>query len=114
MGVIEELKHYSKDVDVGLQRFLNDEAMYLECIQQFKEDCNFNILGHAIQERDYKKTFEASHNLKGAAGNLGLTPLYMVLSALVTKLREERYENLNIEYDLVMAEQEKLKNILCN
>lgn len=109
---MEELEKYSKDVKTGLHRFLDDEAVYLECVQQFQEDYNFSVLGQVIQEKDYRKAFEVSHNLKGAAGNLGLMPLYRVLSGLVTKLREKKYEDLDTQYNLVVQEQKKLKEYI--
>lgn len=112
MGAIKELENYSKDVMTGLQRFLNDEELYLDCLMQFKEDANFLLLGQSLEQKNFKKAFEAAHNLKGAAGNLGLTPLFIALSNLVMKLRTEKYENLETEYELVLEEQSKLKEYL--
>ena len=50
-------------------------------------DANFDALQAACDAQDAHKAFEAAHALKGAVGNLSLTPIYTPLCALTECLR---------------------------
>ena len=50
-------------------------------------DANFGKLREAMAAGDAKAAFEAAHALKGAIGNLSLTPLYNPISELTERLR---------------------------
>lgn len=76
----------------------------------FPEDTHFNELVDALQKRDVKAAFIASHSLKGIAGNLSLIRLHERLIPLVEELRAERFpENPKLITDVTEAYEEVVK-----
>ena len=61
---------------------------------------------------DLDGAFEAAHTLKGVAGNLGLTPLYRSVCAVVEplRIREERDDYADF-YQAIRKEYEKVEQM---
>jgi HPt (histidine-containing phosphotransfer) domain-containing protein len=87
---IQALEAYGADVKSGLARCMGMEDFYLRLVTMELADVNFDKLDRALAEQDAKAGFEAAHALKGAVGNLGLTPLFAPLSEISEKLRSAR------------------------
>lgn len=87
MLTIESLKELGADVDAGLARCMGMEDFYLRLVHMELEDKNFPALKIAMERKDVKAAFEAAHALKGAVGNLSLTPLYAPLCELTELFR---------------------------
>ncbi len=87
MLTTQALKAWGADTDAGLARCMNMEAFYLKLVNMELADKNFDLLAQAMADGNAKAAFEASHALKGATGNLGLTPLFDPASALTEALR---------------------------
>ena len=88
---LEKLKNWGCDVSGALERFLNDQKLYCECLNMFIEDDNFVSLRLHINNTNQEIPFGYVHTLKGVAGNLGLTPLYHSLCELCDALRTNSY-----------------------
>ena len=84
---IEALEAYGADVKAGLDRCMGMRDFYLRLVSMALADENFEKLDRALSARNSREAFEAAHALKGAVGNLGLTPLYGPLSEITEKLR---------------------------
>ena len=84
---IEALEAYGADVKSGLARCMDMQDFYLRLVSMELADGNFEKLDRALADKDVKSAFEAAHALKGAVGNLGLTPLFTPLSEITEKLR---------------------------
>ena len=84
MLTLDALRAYGANVDEGLARCVNNEAFYLRMVGLVLADVNFDKLKDAAAAKDTPAMFEAAHALKGATGNVSLTPLY----DLVCKLTE--------------------------
>ena len=84
---IEALRDFGANVDEGLNRCMKNEAFYLRLVGMGLSDKNFGSLEEAVQRGDAKQAFEAAHALKGALGNLSLTPLYEPISRLTELVR---------------------------
>ncbi|WP_343208420.1 Hpt domain-containing protein [Anaerolentibacter hominis] len=78
---------YGADYENTMNRFMGNEEMYLRILDMLFKDDNLEKLGTALEEQDYKSAFEAAHTLKGVVGNMGLTPLYDAVCAIVEPLR---------------------------
>ena len=94
---LEELRTFGADVDAGLARCMNNEALYLRLVAMAATDVSFAALGDYLKQRDLDKAFEEAHKLKGVTGNLSLTPLFNPVSALTELLRRKTdgdYEKL--------------------
>lgn len=83
------------DLDKTMERFMDNEALYLKFLKRFPEDPNYKLLKEHISAGDYEEAFRDAHTLKGVAGNLGLDPFYTIVSALTEDLRSRRYERLD-------------------
>lgn len=84
---IQSLSAFGADVKTGLERCMNNEAFYLRLVNMELGDANFDKLRKALDAGDIKEAFEAAHALKGALGNLSLTPIYEPVALLTEKLR---------------------------
>lgn len=104
----EELILNGVSVDKTLERFMNNEALYLKFLGKFLEDKNFCILKEALKESDSKSAFESAHTMKGVASNLGLDSLGDILENIVLNLRND---NLNAASELIEDLEEKYEKI---
>ena len=76
MLTIDSLKKFGVDTDTGLARCMGNEALYLRLAASVVNEQGFDRLREALEIKDYDAAFEAAHALKGALGNLSITPLY--------------------------------------
>ena len=84
---IEALEAYGADVKAGLARCMGMQDFYLRLVGMELTDENFDKLDRALAAQDSREAFEAAHALKGAVGNLGLTPLFTPLCEITERLR---------------------------
>ena len=87
MLTIEHLRAYGADVDAGLARCMGMADFYLRLVNIELNDQHFTALRDAVDKKDVKASFEAAHALKGAVGNLSLTPLLDPINEIVELLR---------------------------
>ena len=87
MITIDTLKAFGADTKSGLTRCMNSEAFYLRLVNMELGDKNFEKLAAAMAAGDAVTAFEAAHAIKGAAGNLSLTPIVAPVSELTELLR---------------------------
>lgn len=103
------------DVDETLDRFTDDEDLYLECLSRFSIDADIKELLDAIETNDAKECFEKAHSIKGVASNLGFTDLHKDIAILTDVFRagSMAYDPLNLsavvdDYNLVLEAIEKV------
>ena len=87
MITLENLKAFGADTDTGLSRCMNNAGFYLRLVNMELNDQNFSRLQDALAAGNTKDAFEAAHALKGALGNLSLTPIYTPVAQLTELLR---------------------------
>ncbi len=87
MITIGSLKAFGANTEEGLARCMGNEALYLKLVGVMLADKNFDKLKSAIEAENLDEAFEAAHALKGALGNLALTPLYEKAASLTEFLR---------------------------
>lgn len=78
------------EVEQALERFMNNEGLYVRFLNKFLQDKNFDGMIASANSGDYDGMLTYAHTLKGVAGNLGLTPLYQQLDTLVLRLRSHQ------------------------
>lgn len=83
----DALAAYGADVEGGLERCMGMEDFYLQLVGTMLDDENFSRLDAALESGDYAAAFDAAHGLKGALGNLGLTPLFEPVNEITERLR---------------------------
>lgn len=113
-GLKECLEVYGADYTATMERFMGNEALYLKIFDLFFQDENLQKLSKALQEADFTAAFEAAHTLKGVVGNMGLTPLYEAVCALVEPLRaRERQDEYPVLYREIEKQYETVKKLHC-
>ena len=87
MMTLDALRAYGANTAEGMERCLNNEGFYLEMVAMALADGHFDQLKTAMDAGDARAAFSAAHALKGAVGNVALTPIYEPLCALTELLR---------------------------
>ncbi len=108
MITLDKLREFGADVDEGLTRCFGNEALYLKLVGKVEDEPNFTRLKDAIDAGDKDKAFEAAHAVKGALGNLSLTPMSDLASEITEHLRAKE----DADYDTLLNQLFELKDTL--
>lgn len=84
---LESLEAYGANTAEGMSRCMNDESFYLRMVSMTLADGNFEKLKDAMEAGNAAEAFSAVHALKGALGNVSLTPIYEPVCELTELLR---------------------------
>lgn len=94
--LLTELENLDMDINGSLERFVNNETLYIRFLKKFLNDPNMEKLKLYMEEGDMDNAFQCAHTLKGVTGNLGLTALYVPLCQLVKQFRMNDTDNLDV------------------
>ena len=100
---IDDLKNLGANTEEGLTRCFGNEGLYLKLVATVPGDANFDKLKAGAENGDTGEVFEAAHALKGALGNLSLTPMYTIVSDICETARDGQNaspEQINELFDL--------------
>ena len=111
-SLLRELELWGCDVDGAMNRFLNDQSLYENCLRMLAEDSGFQELKQALLAGDVKAAFDSAHTLKGVIANMGLTPMSQIIVNMVETLRAGNICGLMPSYEKLALENEHLKQIL--
>jgi len=92
MNLIQELKSLGVNTDEGLQRLGGNFSLYERMLVKFKDMIKNSPVQMDFDCNDYSDIIEAAHTIKGASGNLAITPIYEFYSELMKLLREQQPE----------------------
>ncbi len=95
-----------------MERFLNDEEMYVSFLPQVVDEPAFVRLGLALQRDDAKAAFEEAHMLKGVLGNMGLTPMYEVTCKIVEPVRRGETQGVEYDYEKLLLLKDELASLI--
>ena len=110
--LLSGLQGWGCDVSGAMERMLGDEEFYMACLHLTVTDGEFDKLGQALERNDARAAFDAAHTLKGVLSNMGLTPLYDCVSAIVEPLREGRFDDTAEEYARLLVRRAELSALL--
>lgn len=108
-------EEYGGDYEATMRRFMGNEALYVKILSKLPTDPNLQNLRDALHQGNISDAFEAAHTLKGVSGNLGLTPLYDAVCAIVEPLRAGMscgygmYRNIESEFRKVETLLERIE-----
>ena len=108
---ISDLIDFGADTQEGLKRCLNNEEFYLRMVKKMPGDANFQKLYDAMKAGDQDAAFSAAHALKGALGNLALTPISVPVAELTELLRAHTQQDCSALLETIRQGQEKLSRI---
>ena len=106
--LLNKLFSWGADIQTSLERFMDDEELYLGFIKKFPETSQMDKLTQLIIDKDYENAVLEAHTLKGVTGNLGLVPLYEGLTEIINDMRagnygiiENKYKSIRDNYNAV-------------
>lgn len=102
----KQLETVGVDVNTGLKRFMNNEALYMKFLNKFLTEPTYEQLKECIEKEDYQGAFRQAHTLKGVSANLSLILLTDKVSQLVELLRncESPTEEISVKAKEYMNE----------
>lgn len=92
MSMIEELKELGVQAEEGIDRFGGDEELYVELMEDVVTEIEAHEVLRYFEENDLDTALANAHCLKGALGNMCITPLYEAYEAIVRMIREDNAE----------------------
>lgn len=110
--MLNRLEAWGCDIPGAMERFVEDEELYLSCLDAVLHDENFQALGEALRERDTARAFDCAHTLKGVLANMGLVPLYDIIVKIVEPLRQEQIDHLQNTYHELLCAQAYLASMV--
>ncbi len=93
--LFNSLRHCETDVTGAMNRFSDDEELYISCLDAFLKDPTMRQLEASVRLRSWDDAFTAAHALKGLAGNMGFVPLFHATGELVVLIRAGRISEIN-------------------
>jgi HPt (histidine-containing phosphotransfer) domain-containing protein len=84
---MEKLKKLGVDVDEALDRMLKNEKLYTRMLAKFPKILDEMPVLELLRKGDFNEAVTNAHTLKGATGNLSLTPLFEGYTKIVDCLR---------------------------
>ena len=112
MTIIENLKAWGANTEMGIKRCANSEALYLRLVNMVPKNDGFEKLEAAIVANNLEDAFQAAHGLKGILSNLELSPLLNPIYEITELLRNKTnmdYSNLikkikdeKVEFDKIV------------
>ncbi|NLG05887.1 MAG: Hpt domain-containing protein [Clostridia bacterium] len=109
---IEALTEWGCDTKRALERMVDDEEFYIECLEQYMQDTELLQLEESLSRQDIRMAFEHAHSLKGVLANLGLTPMYQLITEIVEPLRAGKAEDFSVQIEELKNMKHKLEQIL--
>ena len=110
--IFERLDDLGAETEDSLERFMNDEDMYLKYIRSFPDEPSMSVLRKAVDDKNYEQAEKSVHALKGIANNLGFIPLADVTVDMLAELRAGNIEDALDAYDDVVEEYEKFCKVI--
>ncbi len=106
--MLDELNRLGVDTGDGLFRFMNNETLYKRMLTAFAEMVRETKITTAFDDDACEKEIATFHALKGAAGNLSITPLYQAYTEIVRLLRAGNAEEAKAVITKTLPVQEKI------
>jgi len=101
MTNVEILKHLQNnniDTSSALERFLDNQEMYIMYIKKFAQDPSFYQIEKYLTDKKWEQAFELTHALKGITGNLGITELFTAFSQIAVAYRKQDFTEMKDLY----------------
>lgn len=110
--ILVKLKSAGCNVDVAIERFVDDEDLLIECIGQVLDDDNFNKLHLAVERKDAEVAFEAAHTLKGIIANTELNPMNGYIVKILEPLRNGEFTGVEENLKALERSRQELKSVI--
>ncbi len=92
MDLMQELNSLGVNTDEGLRRMGGNSSLYERMLVSLKNMIKDSPVRVDFDCNNYSDIIDAAHTIKGASGNLSVTPIYKYYSEFVKLLREQQPE----------------------
>jgi HPt (histidine-containing phosphotransfer) domain-containing protein len=92
MGLLDELKTMGADIEEGMTRLGGNASLYERMLGKLLKLLKTGTPDPDFDCGNYDEVLEQAHAIKGATGNLSVTPLYEAYSEIVSLLRAGKPE----------------------
>ena len=107
---INKLEGLGVNLEETLERFVDNEDLYMRCLNKLLDDKNYAGMHDAINSNDATMAFDYAHALKGVSANLGLDKLYSEMKVITEVFRagsmnydKENLSRLEAAYEEVIS-----------
>ncbi len=114
MNLLDELRELGVSVDEGVKRLGGNTAIYKKMLGTFTKMMKNYSFEPDFDNTDYEGIIEEAHAIKGASGNLSVTPVYEAYSEIVRLLRNDQPEEAREVLVNVLPVQEKIISAIDN
>lgn len=102
MALSQELKDLGVDTDAGVERMAGNTALYEKLLGSLKDLIQKSSDQMDFDKNDNESLIEAAHSIKGASGNLAVTPIYEAYTEIVDLLRKQQPEEAKKAYEKIL------------
>ncbi len=108
MNLIQELKGLGVNTDEGVKRMGGNSSLYERMLVKLKDMIKDSPVRMDFDCNDYDDVIEAAHAIKGASGNLMVSPVYESYTEIVKLLRAQQPEQAKKVLEKVIPVQDKI------
>ncbi|MBD5134640.1 MAG: hypothetical protein HDT39_01555 [Lachnospiraceae bacterium] len=109
MSLFDELKNLGVNVDEGMGRLMGNASLYEKMLGKFaKMIRDSSVKSEDFDCEDCTELIEKTHAIKGASGNLSVTPVYAAYTEIVDLLRSNQPEQAKIVFDKNLSVQDDI------
>ncbi len=112
MALLDELKDLGVNVEEGLSRLGGNAAFYEKMLGSFIKMMNKYSFDVDFDCEDYGEIIEKAHAIKGASGNLSITPIYKAYGEATDLLRGEKPLEAKAVLQEVLPVQEQIMDVI--
>ena len=108
MELLEELRELGVKVDEGLKRLGGNATIYKKMLGTFVKMMKNYSCQPDFDAEEYEDIIEKAHAIKGASGNLSLTPIYEAYSEIMDLSRAGKPEEAKHLLEKILPVQNKI------
>lgn len=108
MDFLEELRLLGVNTEEAVQRMAGNVSLYERMLGKFANMIDDSIVKPDFDLNNYNNIIDAAHAIKGASGNLSITPVYEAYTEIVRLLREKQPELAKEEIEKVIPVQNEI------
>lgn len=100
----EVLEKAGIDIEDALVRFSGNKELLEKYLLKFIDEPVFKTIISSMDEKNWILAEDSVHSFKGITGSLGIKDLFQTTCSLLTKLREKKYEEALVLYEILKKE----------
>lgn len=112
MNLLEELKGLGVHTEEAVARMNGNVSLYERMLVKFADMMRNSLVRSDFDCINYDDITEAAHAIKGASGNLSVTPIYEAYSEIVRLLRAGQPEQAKEVLENIMPVQTEIVNCI--